>query len=68
MMKLSITSLILLIIVCAVAYSFILISSEWFLTNKSIYQLNWIKGLKLGCLIGGGIGAIIWLAYRFRLL
>ncbi|MDC9604390.1 hypothetical protein WDV76_09760 [Xenorhabdus griffiniae] len=67
-MKTSLSSLFFMVFICGMSFSFIAISGEWLLTDKSIYQLNWLHNIKLGSLVGGGGGAIIWLAYRFKWL
>ncbi|MCA6222364.1 hypothetical protein [Photorhabdus antumapuensis] len=66
-MKSSIINLILLVIICAATYSFGLVAVEWLLTDRSIYQLDWMKSLKLGSLLGGIGGIVIWLMYRFNI-
>lgn len=47
-MKLSFNHLILLMFICIVTCSLGFVASEWLLTNKSVYQLNWIDSLELG--------------------
>ncbi|WP_445495102.1 hypothetical protein [Photorhabdus sp. SF281] len=67
-MKRPLITLILLILAYGLTCSFGLVALEWILTDKNIYQLDWIKGFKMGSTLGGAGGAIIWLAYRFRWL
>lgn len=66
-MKLSIRSLLFLIFICAIVLSISAISIEWLLTDKSILDLEWKKGFKIGGIIGGGFGVFIWLMYKFNI-
>lgn len=66
-MKLSFNYLILLMFICIVTCSLGFVASEWLLTNKSVYQLNWIDSLELGSLLGGGIGITFWLMFHFNI-
>ena len=66
-MKLSIRSLLCLIFICAIVLSISAISIEWLLTDKSILDLEWKKGFKIGGIIGSGFGVFIWLMYKFNI-
>ena len=66
-MKISMRHLLYLILICAIAISVSTISIEWLLTDKSILDLDWKKGLEMGGIIGGGVGIFIWLMYKFNI-
>lgn len=66
-MKVSLNHLIILVIICGISFSLIFISSEWISTDKSIPELEWADGFKIGSIIGGCVGAAIWLMYKFNI-
>lgn len=66
-MKVSLNHLVILIIVCALSFSLIFVSSEWLLTDKSILELEWKNGFEIGSMIGGCVGVAIWLMYKFNI-
>lgn len=65
-MKPSIYSLFFLILVCAIFFSISAISVEWLVTDRSILELKWRSGFEIGSMIGGCVGAAIWLMYKFN--
>lgn len=66
-MNVSLSHLVILVLVCAVSFSLIFVSSEWLLTDKSIIELEWKNGFEIGSIIGGCVGAAIWLMYKFNI-
>lgn len=66
-MRISLSHLIILIIICAVSFSLIFVASEWLVTDKSILDLEWRNGFEIGSIIGGCVGAVIWLMYKFNI-
>lgn len=66
-MKVSLNHLVIIIIICALLFSLIFVSSEWLLTDKSILDLEWKNGFEIGSMIGSCVGAAIWLMYKFNI-
>lgn len=66
-MKVSLNHLVMLIIICALSFSLIFVSSEWLLTDRSILELEWKNGFEIGSMIGSCTGAAIWLIYKFNI-
>lgn len=66
-MKPSMRSLLFLILICATLFAICAILVEWILTNRSILELAWKNGFKVGGVIGGCVGAVVWLMYRFNI-
>lgn len=66
-MKPSIRSLFFIILASAIVFSISAISVEWLLTDSSILDLEWRRGFEIGSMIGGCVGAAIWLMYKFNI-
>ncbi|EEG83713.1 hypothetical protein PROPEN_04482 [Proteus penneri ATCC 35198] len=49
-------------------FSFLSLSGEWLLTDKSINQLDWVNSIKLGGLIGSSVGTVVWIVMRYEIV
>ncbi|WP_109400233.1 hypothetical protein [Proteus sp. TJ1640] len=67
-MKLSIYSLFFMIFIYGLFFSFLSLSGEWLLTDKSINQLDWVNSIKLGGFIGSSVGTVVWIVMRYEIV
>lgn len=66
-MKLSIYGLFFMVFIYGLFFSFLSLSGEWFLTDKSINQLDWMNSIKLGGFIGSSVGTVVWIVMKFNI-